>query len=236
MNTWGCETTWRGTNKWDEFIRNHIDCVKKDHNKSCFINIPDNPSGIILGHSTTCRWLKGQLEHKICVPANRLLSRKKSYMIHSHVEIRPRSLTYFLLKKKILVVRRLCISLRYICYSLLHKTKGCTAFIKLHVHLSNIVRIEQPCNLRKFVCFFIWGFSSITKILLIWKRHHGRWRAANFDLSSALMAIEQWGFLSLPYLLWHGVTVYNGHRWGPVKLTPYAERLAVELSLPVFTT
>ena len=50
------------------------------------------------------------------------------------------------------------------------------------------------------------------------------------------MAIEQWGFLSVPHLLWHGASVYNGHLWGPVTLTPIAERLAVELSLPVFTT
>ena len=37
-------------------------------------------------------------------------------------------------------------------------------------------------------------------------------------------------------LLWHGTSVYNGHLRGPVPLTPVAERLAAELSLPVFTT
>ena len=61
-------------------------------------------------------------------------------------------------------------------------------------------------------------------------------KVSNFDLCSALMAIEQWGFLSVPHLLWHGASVYNGHLRGPVTLTPIAERLAVELSLPVFTT
>ena len=30
-------------------------------------------------------------------------------------------------------------------------------------------------------------------------------------------------------------TVHNGHRPGPVTLAPISERLAVELSLPVFT-
>ena len=70
---------------------------------------------------------------------------------------------------------------------------------------------------------------------LILRRHHYRWRAANFDLCSALMAIEQWGFFSVPHLLWHGASVYNGHLWGSVTLTPFAERSAVELSLPVFT-
>ena len=34
----------------------------------------------------------------------------------------------------------------------------------------------------------------------------------------------------------HGPTLYNGHLRKPVTLTPVAERLEVELSLPVFTT
>ena len=51
----------------------------------------------------------------------------------------------------------------------------------------------------------------------------------------ALIAVEQWGFFSVPHLLWHGRTLYNGHLRGPVTLKPVAERLAVELSLPVLT-
>ena len=31
----------------------------------------------------------------------------------------------------------------------------------------------------------------------------------------------------------HRASIYNGHLWGPVTLTPIAERLAVELSLRV---
>ena len=38
----------------------------------------------------------------------------------------------------------------------------------------------------------------------------------------------------MPHLLQHGPTLYNGHLRGPVTLAPVAERLAVELSLPVF--
>ena len=34
---------------------------------------------------------------------------------------------------------------------------------------------------------------------------HYRWRAANFDTCSALLDIEQWGFLSVPRLFWHGM-------------------------------
>ena len=82
-----------------------------------------------------------------------------------------------------------------------------------------------------FVCLdFIVPLENFS---LIWRGHHYRWRAVNFDLCSALMAIEQWGFFSLPHLLWHGPTVYNDHLWGPVTLAPFAEPLAVELSLPV---
>ena len=54
-------------------------------------------------------------------------------------------------------------------------------------------------------------------------------------LFSALMAIEQCEFFSVPHILWHWESVYNGHLRGPVTLTPDAERLAVVLSLPVLT-
>ena len=50
------------------------------------------------------------------------------------------------------------------------------------------------------------------------------------------MAIEQWGFFNVPHQLRHGPTLYDGHLRGPVTLTPVAEGLVVELSLPVFTT
>ena len=82
-----------------------------------------------------------------------------------------------------------------------------------------------------FVCLL--GFIiPLENFSHIWRRQ----QAANFYLDSALMAIEQWGFFSVLHLLWHGASIYNGHLWGPVTLTPIAERLAVELSLPVFTT
>ena len=84
-------------------------------------------------------------------------------------------------------------------------------------------------NFDLFVCKGI--YVPLENFSIIWRRHHYRWRAANFDLCSALMAIEQWGFFSLPHLMWHGPSVYNGHIQGPVTLTPIAERLAVELSL-----
>ena len=82
-----------------------------------------------------------------------------------------------------------------------------------------------------FVCLV-----SKSRFFFIWIRHHYRWLAANFDLHiyarhSWSLSYEQWGFFSVPHLLWHGAFVYNGHLRGPMTLTPIAERLAVELWL-----
>ena len=46
-----------------------------------------------------------------------------------------------------------------------------------------------------------------------------------FDLCSALMAIETLGFFSVSYLLLHGAFVDDGHTRGPATLSPIAERL-----------
>ena len=45
------------------------------------------------------------------------------------------------------------------------------------------------------------------------------------------MAIEQWGVISVQHLLWQGTSVYNGHFRGPVTVTAFALRLALEMSL-----
>ena len=40
-------------------------------------------------------------------------------------------------------------------------------------------------------------------------RHcHCQWRASNFDIYLAFMAIAQWGFLNVPNLLWNETPVY----------------------------
>ena len=68
-----------------------------------------------------------------------------------------------------------------------------------------------------FVCFVCLGFIvPLENFSVIWRRSQYRWRAANFDLCSALIAIEQWGFFRAPRLLWHGVPFYNGHLRGLV--------------------
>ena len=82
--------------------------------------------------------------------------------------------------------------------------------------------------------FFLLKFIvPLEKFSLIWRHHHCRWRAAYFDLCSALMVIEHWGFFNVPHPLRHGPTAYYGHLRGPVTRTHVAERLAVELSVPV---
>ena len=56
-----------------------------------------------------------------------------------------------------------------------------------------------------FVCFFVIPLSHY-HFSLIRRSHHYRWRAANFDLCSTLMAIEQRGFLCLPHFMWQGTS------------------------------
>ena len=71
--------------------------------------------------------------------------------------------------------------------------------------------------------FFLFGsFRPNREFSFIWRRHHYRRRAINFDLCLALMAIEQTGFFSEPQLLWQGYPFImssprtretNAHRW-----------------------
>ena len=68
--------------------------------------------------------------------------------------------------------------------------------------------IESPSPKDVFLLLFLVPLENFS---LIWRRHHYRWRAANFDLCSALLAIEQWWSFSVSHLLWHGASVYNGH-------------------------
>ena len=67
-------------------------------------------------------------------------------------------------------------------------------------------------------------FVPLENFSLIWRRHHCRWTAANFDLCSVLMVIEQRGFFSVPHLLWHRAYVYNGHLRGDVHLLVFRLR------------
>ena len=81
--------------------------------------------------------------------------------------------------------------------------------------------------------FFLFGvFRPTRELFTHMRRHHDRVRAAFFLLilgTHGYSSIEQWGFFDVPHLLWRGTTVYNGHLWGSMTLTPVAEHLAVEL-------
>ena len=79
-----------------------------------------------------------------------------------------------------------------------------------------------------------WFYVQLGNFSLMWRQHHYRWRASIFLLYSTLMAIEHWGLFSLPHLLYHGTSVYNGHLRGPISITSAVEHLEVELPLPVY--
>ena len=111
----------------------------------------------------------------------------------------------------------------------------------------SLVSIRSPTEnswivdtfLPGMICYFSVCSDFIVplrNLSLVWRRHHCRLRTANYDLCSALMAIEQWRFFSVSDFLGNKASVYDGYFRGPVTLTPIAERLAVELSLPILTT
>ena len=114
--------------------------------------------------------------------------------------------------------------------------------LEFYVPLEYLSTLLQYC----FVCLF--GvfrpgrvFINITLILFCLFEFYVpletlscKWkRASDFDRCSACMANEQLGFLSVPNVLCHGTCVWHDHLRKPVTLTPVADCLAVELTLPV---
>ena len=101
--------------------------------------------------------------------------------------------------------------------------RGKKNFLKrVNVHdLVWLVLIGVYCPTREF--FYSYGDVTITD------------EGLQILTCSALLAIERGGFFGVPTVTW-GIRFYNGHLRGPVTLKPIAERLAVELSRPVFTT
>ena len=70
---------------------------------------------------------------------------------------------------------------------------------------------QATCAL--FYWLFVWSFSSLENFSL--ETSPLPVKGCKFDLCPALMAIEQWGFFSVPHLLWHGALIYNGHIQDP---------------------
>ena len=83
-------------------------------------------------------------------------------------------------------------------------------------------RILYMHSVWLFVCF--WLYVSDKNFSLIWRIHHNWLGPSYLDLYSALMTIEQWRFFSMPHLLLHRSSIYNGHLRGPLALTPVVER------------
>ena len=96
---------------------------------------------------------------------------------------------------------------------------------------------EQQRNLLEF-CLFELGFSSHLRYF----HSHGDVTITGEGLQILTYSLHWWQFSIegslLCHLLWHGtsILIYNGHFEGPVTLIPVAERLAVEMILPVLTT
>ena len=104
----------------------------------------------------------------------------------------------------------------------------------LHVHVHSVVPIRIiKLKLYSFVCVctcssHLRKFYSFGDFTIIGEELH----ILTYTPHSWPWSIE--GSLTyVPHLPWHGASVYNGHLRGPVTLTPVAEYLAVELSLPV---
>ena len=62
---------------------------------------------------------------------------------------------------------------------------------------SFVLSAMQTSFCHKTICYFVLGFFFVTW-RHTWRHIHYWWRASKCYLYSALMAIEQWGFLSVP--------------------------------------
>ena len=80
----------------------------------------------------------------------------------------------------------------------------CAEWFSIWKHLS--IRILWTIiNVFVTILFVLLEFIfPLENFSLICRRHHCRWRAANFDLCSTLIAIEQWEFFNVPHPLRHG--------------------------------
>ena len=91
-------------------------------------------------------------------------------------------------------------------------------------------------SMQLIVYSFVWVFRPARELFTYMETAPLLVKDCKFWPMLALMDIEQWGFFSVPHLLWHGTSVYNGHRRGPLTLAPVTDHLGVETSLPVLTT
>ena len=79
-----------------------------------------------------------------------------------------------------------------------------------HLLLRIFICLISSFNLAWICLFVCMEFNvPLENFSVIWWRHHYRLRTANFKLCSTLIAIEQWGFFSVPHLtVTRSVTLY----------------------------
>ena len=83
----------------------------------------------------------------------------------------------------------------------------------------------------------IWFIIPLENFSLIWRRQHSDEGLQILTYARPSWPLSSEGSLACHtyYDTGHPFVIY-GHLRGPVTLSPIAERLTVELSLPVFTT
>ena len=99
---------------------------------------------------------------------------------------------------------------------------------KKGVHLKRNIGFEVDMIILTFNRYFTYTTNASSKITIL--------HFSSIMIQILSCFIEQWGFLRVTYLLWHGTSVYNGQLRRLVTLTPNAEHLAMDLTLPVLTT
>ena len=77
-----------------------------------------------------------------------------------------------------------------------------------------MINANDFCIMNRFVCLFV-VFRPIGEIFTRMETSPLPVKGCKINLCSALKAIEQWGTFSVPHLLWHGASAYNGHLQGP---------------------
>ena len=105
--------------------------------------------------------------------------------------------------------------------------------IKISSSYKDLYLIQTLFNQHSANSSFSKKNRNCQSFFLFFGRHHYRWRVANFDICSVLLDIEQWVFIYCdtghPFIMVISEDPWYSHQ-------SVAERVAVELSLPVLTT
>ena len=91
-------------------------------------------------------------------------------------------------------------------------------------------------NRNRLIDWLFVVFHPVENISLILRRHHCWWRAANLDLCLALMAFSSEGYLACHTCCNTGPPFLRSHPKDPWFSLLNAELLAMEQSLPIFTS